>query len=165
MAASISFLYDLRSEISDVLTVDQITSTIIFGSNGIDGVYNPEVVYVEGDIVEYLDDDGVIHIYECVKTGATGSPINLDDWIEYSLMSALDAVRQNLIVLSATRPPDEYHNKVWIIAKSSEDGSIDPGDDSKGLIVTKNFIISATEPTPFTTDLVWGQVTSGPATI
>lgn len=165
MAASIAFLYDLRSEINDVLTVDQIISTIIFGSNGIDGVYNPEVVYVEGDIVEYIDDDGVIHIYECVKSGATGDPINLDDWIEYSIISALDAIRQNLIILSSTRPADEYHNKVWIIAKSSEDGSIDPGGDSQGLIVTNNFIISATEPTPFTTDLVWGHVTSGAVTI
>ena len=163
MAATLTFLYDLKSELANTLTVDQIVSTIIFGSGGIDGVYEPTHVYSEGDIVEYIDGDGVIHVYECVRTGATGDPINLLDWAEYSLIGKIEALRTGLIMMTTTRPADVYNNKVWIRPKSEEHGTIDP-DDNYGLIVTQNFIISPNEPTPFTTDLVWGQVTSGSVT-
>jgi len=160
MAATLTFLYDLKSELANTLTVDQVVSTIIFGSAGIDGVYEPTHTYGEGDIVEYIDGDGVIHVYECVQNGATGDPIDLTYWKEYSIVEKMESLRTGLILLSSTRPADVYNNKVWIRPKSEESGTIDP-DDNYGLIVTQNFIISPNEPTPFTTDLVWGQVTSG----
>lgn len=158
MAAKLTFLYDLKSEASLNLTVDQITSTIIFGTSGISGLYDPEKVYSVGDVVPYIDENGVITIYECVIDGATGEfdPIS---WKEFSVIGKLKTLADNLIVLSATMPEDTINNSVWIRVKSNTTGTIDLGDNV-GMIISGNFILSANEPNPFTTDLVWGKITS-----
>lgn len=158
MSASITYLYDLREEASMNVTVDQITSIIIFGSMGIAGLYDPDHVYNKGDIVPFIDEDGVIHIYECINTGATGSPINLEDWQEYSIIGKLKELRKELIFMDYEEPIDTNSNKIWLKIKGTNPN---PSEDRDGwkLIIKNNFIISTTEPDPFTTDLVWGKVT------
>lgn len=156
--SSITYLYDLRQEISTTLTVDQITSNIILGDTKLKGVYDPEVVYSKGDIVPYIDENGVVKIYQCTIDGATGDPINLDYWKEFSIIGKLNDIEESLIVLSAIRPVDTQVNRVWIRAKSDGSGSVDLGDNI-GIIVLNNFILSSVEPNPFTSDLVWGKIT------
>ena len=157
MAASITYLYDLKSVISSNLTVDQIVSTMIFGSSGIAGVYDGSHTYNEGDLVTYVDDSGTIHVYECVNSGAHGDPIDLNDWRDYSILSSVKNTADNLILLS-TLMPSEEGNRVWLQYRGGG-GGIPEGN--YGLIVTRNFIISREPPVDFTTDLVWGRVTSG----
>ncbi len=156
MAATLTYLYDLASTISTTLTVDQIVSTMIFGSSGIAGVYDGTHVYKEGDLVTYVDQYGTIHVYQCINSGATGEEIDLDDWREFSLLSSISNTTHNLILL-ATLKPSEDDNKVWLQYRGGGQGI---PEDNYGLIVTKNFIISKDEPENFTTDLVWGKITS-----
>ena len=160
MAAQLTYLYDLAQEAASNLTVDQITSSIILGSGvTIKGVYDPTQTYEKGDLVAYIGDDGVVHVYECKNTGATGYPIDMNDWKEYSLVDKIESLYNSLIVLSATRPADTENNKVWIRAKSDNNGTIDLGDNI-GIVILNNFILSPYEPNPFPSDLVWGKVTS-----
>lgn len=158
MAAKLTYLYDLKEEVSLNLTVDQITSTIIFGTTGVAGLYDPEKTYKLGDIVPYIDENGIIHIYECTAESTTG-PFNPEHWREFSIIGKLKLIRDNLIVLSAMRPTDITNNKVWIRVKSDDSGSIDLGDNV-GMMIVGNFILSVNEPSPFTTDLIWGKITS-----
>ena len=157
MAAKMMFLYDLTTTISSNLTVDQIVSTMIFGSSGIAGVYNPEHVYREGDIVSYVDDYGTIHVLKCINAGATGDPINPNDWDEYSILQHINNIGENLILLSQYKPVEEG-NRVWLQFRGGGEGI---PEDNYGLIIRSNFIISPDEPEDFTTDLVWGRVTTG----
>lgn len=159
MAAKITYLYNLKDEVAMNLTVDQITSTVIYGTMAINGLYDPTRVYKRGDIVPYIDDEGVIHIYECLVDGATGDPIDMTQWAEFSVIGKLYEIRNNLIVLSATQPANLNTNKVWLHVKMTDTSSLDMGDNL-GLIVVNNFILSTTEPSPFTTDLVWGKITA-----
>ena len=155
--AALTYLYDLKTTISSSLTVDQIVSTMIFGSSGIAGVYDGSHEYNAGDLVTYVDDAGVIHVYECVNDGASGEPIDLNDWKDYSILASVSNTADNLILLSSIRPSEEG-NKVWLQYRGGG-GGIPEGN--YGLIVKNNFIISREPPEDFTTDLVWGRVTSG----
>ena len=159
MAAKITYLYNLKDEVALNLTVDQITSTVIYGTAAIEGLYDPSRTYKRGDIVPYIDDEGVIHVYECVVDGATGDPINMTHWKEYSVIGKLNELRNELIVLSATQPANVNTNKAWLHVKMTDTSSLDMGDNL-GLIVVNNFVLSTNEPTPFTTDLVWGKITA-----
>lgn len=156
MAAKLTYLYDLTTTISSNLTVDQIVSTMIFGSSGIAGVYNPEHVYTEGDIVSYIDDYGTIHVLKCVNSGATGDPIDPTDWEEYSILEHIRTISDNLILLAQYKPTEEG-NRVWIQFRGGGEGI---PEDNYGLIIRSNFIISPDEPENFSTDLVWGKVTT-----
>ena len=160
MAAQLTYLYDLAQEAASNLTVDQITSSIILGAGvTIKGVYDHTQTYEKGDLVAYISEDGVVHVYECTQSGATGYPIDMNYWKEYSLVSKIERLYNNLIVLSATKPADVETNRVWIRAKSDGSGTIDLGDNI-GVIILNNFVLSPYEPNPFTPDLVWGKVTS-----
>lgn len=155
--AALTYLYDLKTTISSNLTVDQIISTMIFGSSGIAGVYDGTHTYKEGDLVTYVDSAGVIHVYRCINDGASGEPIDLEDWEDYSIISSVNNTAYNLILLSSFRPTEEG-NKVWLEYRGGGGGI---PENNYGLIVKNNFIISRDEPEDFTTDLVWGKVTSG----
>lgn len=154
MGAKITYLYDLATTISSNLTVDQIVSTMIFGSSGIAGVYNGTHIYHEHDLVTYVDDSGSIHVFECINEGATGIPITLDDWTEFSLLSSIKDTSNNLILLSRLKP-DIDSNQVWLEFRGAGSGI---PENNYGLIVKNNFIIQSEEPEDFTTDLVWGRV-------
>lgn len=119
MSAKLKYLYDLREDLSLSLTPDQIVSTIVFGDNHILGFYDPTHTYNKGDKIAYIDENNMLKILECIRTGATGDPINLDDWREYSIIGTLDGIFNDLIIHnnSETAPVDKYHNKVWIKLK------------------------------------------------
>ena len=119
MSAKLKYLYDLREDLSLSLTPDQIVSTIIFGDNHIKGFYDPTHTYNEGDKIAYIDENNTLKILECIRTGATGDPINLDDWQDYSIIGTLDGVVADLIIHSnsETAPVDKRLNKVWIKLK------------------------------------------------
>ena len=157
VSATLTYLYDLRTEISSQLTVDQITSTIIYGSSGIKGLYDPTHIYYKGDIVPYVDSSGVIHILECIVDGATGTPLNVDQWTDFSIINRIQAMNNNYICISSVMPQSSG-NKVWI--KLKESSTTETTTISTGLIIASNFVLSANEPSPYTTDLVWGKVTS-----
>ena len=160
MAAQLTYLYDLAQEAASDLTVDQITSSIILGTGvTIKGVYDHTQTYEKGDLVAYIDDEGVVHVYECTQSGATGYPIDMNYWKEYSLVNKIESLYNGLIVLSATKPADVENNRVWIRAKSNGSGTIDLGDNI-GIIVLNNFVMSPYEPNPFPSDMIWGKVTS-----
>lgn len=156
MAAKLTYLYDLTTTISSNLTVDQIISTMIFGSSGIAGVYNPEHVYHEGDLATYVDSNGVIHVYQCIAEETTGE-IDLEDWEEFSILKSISNTSNNLILLSTLAPVEEG-NKVWLEYRGGGGGI---PDRNYGLIVKKNFILSVNEPEDFTSDLVWGRIQVG----
>lgn len=155
MAAKLTYLYDLASAISSTLTVDQIVSTMVFGSTPV-GVYDGTHVYQKDELATYIDSNGGIHVLRCILDGATGEPIELDDWEEFSLLNAIDNTSGNLIMMAELQP-SEASNKVWLQFRGGQ-GGIPEGN--RGLIVKRNFIISRTAPDPFTTDLVWGMVQS-----
>ena len=114
MSAKIKYLYDLKEDLRLTLTPDQIVSTIIFGDNYIKGFYDPSHVYNVGDKIAYVDENNVLKILECIKDGATGNPINLDDWQEYSIIGTLDGIVSDMIIHGGTQPNDKKLNKVWI---------------------------------------------------
>ena len=155
--ARLIYLYDLASTIASTLTVDQITSTIIFGgSDSIPGIYDGTHQYKTGDLCTYVDSYGGIHVLECVSD-TTDTPIDLEDWQEFSIINSIRKTSDNLILMATLRP-DEDGNKVWLQYRGGE-GEIP--DNNYGLIIKKNFIIQPEEPDPFTTDLVWGKVQVG----
>ena len=156
MAAKLTYLYDLTTTISSNLTVDQIVSTIIFGSSGIAGVYSPEHIYHEGDLATYVDSNGVIHVYQCIEDGATGD-FNPEYWEEFSILKSVSNTANNLILLSNLAPVEEG-NKVWLEYRGGGSGI---PDKNYGLIIKKNFILSVNEPEDFTSDLVWGKIQIG----
>lgn len=155
MAAKLTYLYDLASAISSTLTVDQIVSTMVFGSTPV-GVYNASHVYQKDELATYIDSSGGIHVLRCVLDGATGEPIELDDWEEFSLLTAIDSTAGNMILMAEEQPSDAS-NKVWLQYRGGESGI---PEGNRGLIVKRNFVISSNEPDPFTTDIVWGEVQS-----
>jgi hypothetical protein len=154
--AKLIYLYDLASTISTTLTVDQIVSTIIFGTGSIPGIYDGSHKYKKGDLCTYIDSAGTIHVLECIED-TTDNPIDLEAWQEYSILSAINNTTRNLILLSEIRPEEEA-NKVWLQYRGGGSGI---PEDNYGLIVKNNFIISVEEPDDFTTDLIWGKVQVG----
>jgi len=151
--AKLVYLYDLSAKVEDTLSVDQIVSTMIFGSSGVAGVYDPEHVYNPGDLCTYIDDYGRIYVLECIKQTEQG-PIDFEDWAEFSILDKINETSNNLVILATLRP-DVPGNKVWLQYRGDEGGI---PDGNYGLIIKQNFIISADEPEDFTTDIVWGKV-------
>ena len=151
-------LFDLASMIESTLTVDQITSTIIFGPSSTPGVFQPTHQYRVGDLCTYVDSYGGIHVLECIRPNDTTNPeLNPEDWQEYSILNAINRASTNLIILSRFRP-DEDGNRVWLQYRG---GGGDIPDNNYGLIIKNNFVISPNEPENFTPDLVWGKVQVG----
>lgn len=157
MAAKLTYLFNLKDKAFEALTVDQISSSVIFGSGGIIGWYNSDISYRPGDIAIYMTEDGTIKTMICV-TGQEGGPLDESKWREYSLLDNFNVMKNEYVVLSPYRPENMLYNKIWLQLKT--DVVIGGANAVYNLIVANNFVISPSEPNPFATDIVWGQVTS-----
>ena len=155
MSAKLTYVYDLVPSISANLTVDQIMSTMIFGSAGIAGVYNPLHTYEAGDIVSYIDPYGTIHVLECINSGASGDPITIADWTEFSIYSRIQNTNSDLIVMAINQPTAK-DNRIWL--KYRGGSSYVPPNDA-GVASNTSFMVSQNS-NDYSSDLVWNSVTT-----
>ena len=118
MAATLTLLGNLKDQALNNVSIDQVSSSAVFGSGMSIGdiKYDSSATYNTGDVITYTDSNGNIKFYECIGTNVTGA-FDPSKWEEYSIIGKTQALQENLIVLSETKPTDSITNKVWLEIK------------------------------------------------
>ena len=136
----------------------QIISAAVLGSTvGQIKQYNPITIYMKGDKVPVLTEDGELIIAVCNTDNTSGS-FNPLYWEEWDIFTETQGLYDDYIILSWNRP-SLRRNKVWIQVKSESLGDISEviGQDM-GVIVYNNLIISERQPV-MNSEIVWGMIT------
>ena len=143
---------------SDSFHTEQITNSAIFGSSsGLMATFNENKTYVRGNKVPFLTSNGEVLILVCNKDSVSG-PFNATDWDEWNIIDEVEAVYSELVILSWNEPSIR-RNRIWLQVKneSLQDArDINIGNNT-GLLIYKNFIVSANKPT-MTEDIIWGKI-------
>lgn len=137
---------------------NQLISAAILGSSvGNFRPYEPNHVYMKGDKVPYITEEGELLIIVAIEDNISGS-FNPNFWEEWNVISECDGLYNDYVVLSWNKP-HLRRNKIWLEIKneSLHDARDVLGDDI-GVLVYNNLVISERKPT-MTADTIWGMVT------
>ena len=119
MAATLKYLYDLKSEAASQLTTDQLINVIINGYSSIVGLYDSTKTYTKGDKTGYIDSNAVIHTLKCIANSTTGDPLKTADWVDYSILDELANIENNYMILTSTQPTSIL-NRIWVQQASTD---------------------------------------------
>jgi hypothetical protein len=160
MATTSTFLTDLAVRYKEQPNIrpSDFCAVALFGANKkYFQMYDPSKKYKRGDKIPYITENGELIMIVALED-VTG-PFNPMLWEEWSVMSELEGILYDHIVLSWDQP-SLRRNKVWIQIKDEEINDIPSRalGTSTGVLVYRNFVIGERRPT-MTAGTIWGQVT------
>jgi hypothetical protein len=160
MATTATLLIDLEARFHEQPSISpaELCAVALFGANKeYFQLYNPDKQYKRGDKIPYITENGELIMIIALED-VTG-PFNPMLWEEWSVMSELEGILYDHIVLSWEQP-SLRRNKVWIQIKDEEINDIPSRAvaTSTGVLLYRNFVIGERRPT-MTSGTIWGQVT------
>jgi hypothetical protein len=142
------------------ITPNELCAVALFGANkSYFNMYNPDKQYKRGDKIPYITENGeLIMIVALDDTTGAFDPMV---WEEWSVMSELEGILYDHIVLSWDQP-SLRRNKVWLQIKDESIKDMPAAEElqetNTGVIIYRNFVIAERQPT-MSRSTIWGEVT------